>query len=184
MPRFNPERWKPTDDSSPGCRTLDPHSVVLRLAHDAETGRMGCPCGCGEFPRGAKAVFAMGHDARLRGILIRAHLMGIRIRYYCDHTLGDPADPYDVAAQYAWRAYLDEAVTRREGRNREVLRRALGSERLVQVGRWEYTGQVVAVYRMNDEDRYRIEYVNKAGDVKTASVAASESPLATEGAAT
>lgn len=180
MPRFNPDRWKPTDESSPGCITLDPHSVVLRVNIRDEDGRMGCPCGCGEFPLGTKAIFCMGHDARLRGKLIRAHLMGVRVRYYAGGVLGDPTDAEVLASQYAWKAYLDEAVMRREGRNREVLKRALGSERLVKVGRWEFTGQVVAVYRMNDEDRYRVEYVNKAGDIKTTSVAASDSPLAGE----
>lgn len=180
MPRFAPERWKPSDDSSPGYRTLDPQSVVLVVAHDVESGKLGCPCGCGEFPSGKTAIFKMGHDARLRGILIRAHLMGVPVRYYAGGVLSDPSPAERVAEQYYWKSYLDSAVMRREGKNREVLREALGSDRLVKVGRWEYTGQVVAVYRTNDTDMYTVKYVNKAGDTKTVKVPASDAPLAQE----
>ena len=34
--------------------------------------RVACRCGCGETPKGKKARFIPGHDARLRGILLRA----------------------------------------------------------------------------------------------------------------
>jgi hypothetical protein len=180
MPRFAPERWKPFDDSSPGYRTLDPHCVVLNVGFRPEgPGQaMGCPCGCGEFPLGDQATFRMGHDARMRGILIRAHLMGVRIRFHIDGTLADPVDPYDLADQYVWKSYLDSAVLKREGRNRELLRKAMKSDRLVRVGRWEYTGQVVAVFRKDGTDMYNVEYVNKAGDIRSIKVPASEAPLA------
>lgn len=176
MPRFAPEKWKPTDDSSEGFRTLDPTCVVLNVALDVERGRLGCPCGCGEFPLGEKAIFNMGHDARLRGKLIRAHLMGVRIRIHSDGTLGEPLSAELMAEQFDWVPYLEAAVLRREGKNREVLRRALGSERLVKVGRWEYTGQVVSVYRTKQADMYEIEYVNQAGDVKRVRVPADQAP--------
>lgn len=168
---------------------MDPTCVVLNVVHAVGSdavmhGRMmGCPCGCGGWPAGSKATFCMGHDARLRGILIRAHLMGVKIRYHVDGTLGDPVDPEQLAEQYHWTSYLHAAVLRREGSNREVLKRALGSERLVKVGRWDYTGQVVSVFRTNREDMYEIEYVNKAGDVKKVKVPASEAPLAEESVA-
>lgn len=180
MPRFAPERWKPTDDSSPGYRTLDPTCVVLNVSVSKYDGRLGCPCGCGDEPLGDKAIFKMGHDARLRGILIRTHLMGVRIRYHADGVLGDPTPAEDLAKQYHWTSYLESAVLRREGKNREVLRRALGSDRLVQVGRWQYTGQVAAVYRLNGHDMAEIEYVNQAGDAKKIRVPLSEAPMAQE----
>lgn len=176
MPRFNPEKWKPTDDSSEGFRTLDPHSVVLNVAvRWEEPGQsLGCPCGCGDFPLGDKATFRMGHDARLRGILIRAHLMGAKIRYHMEGTLGDPVDAEELAEHYYWKSYLDSAVMSREGKNREVLKRALKSDRLVKVGRWEFTGQVVAVYRLNRQDMFELEYVDKAGNVRRVRVPANE----------
>lgn len=184
MPRFAPEKWKPTDDSSEGYKTLDPECVVLNVALDLERGRLGCPCGCGGFPLGDDAKFAMGHDARLRGKLIRAHLMGVRVRIHSDGTLGNPMAAETFAEEFDWKAYLDAAVLRREGKNREVLRRALGSERLVKVGRWEYTGQVVSVFRTKDVDKFEIEYVNQAGDVKRTRVPATEAPTPNGGAST
>jgi hypothetical protein len=182
MPKFNSDRWKPVDDSSPGYRTLDPTCVVLNvgLRMEGPGSAMGCPCGCGEFPMSDRTTFCMGHDARLRGILIRAHLMGVKVRYYMGGTLSDPVDAEMLAEQYHWKSYLTGAVMRREGKNREVLKRALGTERLVKVGRWEYTGQVVAVFRTNREDMYEIEYVNQAGDIKKIKVPADEAPLARE----
>jgi hypothetical protein len=124
----------------------------------------------------------MGHDARLRGILIRAHLMGVEIAYATkwgaekgDLHIGTAEE---VAESYHWKSYLDAAVLKREGRNREVLRRALKTDRLVRVGRWEYTGQVVAVFREEGKDMFRIEYVNQAGEVKTMKVPAEDAPVA------
>jgi hypothetical protein len=177
MPRFNPDKWKPSDDTSDGYKTEDPECVVLNIALDLEHGRIGCPCGCGDFPLGSDAKFAMGHDARLRGKLIRAHLMGVRIRIISNQALGDPMAAESLAEEFGWMSYLDAAVLRREGKNREVLRRALQSERLVKVGRWDFTGQVVSVYRTKKVDMYEIEYVNKAGDVKRVRVPAEEAPL-------
>lgn len=175
MPRFNPNKWKPTDDSTPGLRTIDPQRVVLHTPSGA------CPCGCGIPPLGTKATFGMGHDARLRGKLIRAHLMGVEIREIdCKSIVeAQPNDGLvwtakDVAARYGWGSYLDSAVLRREGKNREVLRKALGSERLVHIGRWDFTGQVAAVYRTNNQDMFLIEYVNPAGEIRQKRVPASD----------
>lgn len=169
MPRFAPEKWKPGDDSSTGYATLDPECVVLNVSvsKDPRTKRpVSCPCGCGEFPLGDKATFCMGHDARLRGVLIRAHLMGASIRHHTDGVLSDPVAAITLAETHHWKSYLDSATVKREGKNREVLRRALGSPDLIRVGRWQYTGQVAAVYRLNGKGLVEIEYVNQAGDAK------------------
>lgn len=180
MPRFVANKWKPVDDSTPGYRTVDPTRVVLAQVY--EGARVGCPCGCKGYPLGDKAKFAMGHDARLRGKLIRAHLMGVEVVFVVNDVEVSPTSAVDVASLYGWKEYLDSAVLRREGKNREVLARALGSERLLQVGRWQTTGQVVAVYRdEKNTDMYNIEYVDGAGNVKRARVPADQSPLAEEG---
>lgn len=232
MPRFNQKRWLPAHDTTPGLKTVAPGAIVLlqvaslRPTRPGEsTGtryddydqahlkgtefsvqRLGCPCGCGEFPRGSKAEFCMGHDARLRGKLIRAYMTGTKIVYVMRAAFdtGDggevildsrvpewtsgPIDPLEIARRFevkgknfTWEHYLEEAVERREGKNREVLARAVGSKRLITVGRWEYTGQVAAVYRLDNEDYYEIEYVTKAGGVKKARVPAAETMPALEG---
>lgn len=181
MPRFNPRRWNPGKESSPGLRTVDPRRIVLAMSTETLTAnrdepeiRLGCPCGCGEMPRGTNAKFAMGHDARLRGKLIRAHLTGTEILYVVEGKQMPPLIAMQVAARYGWGHYLDAAILRREGKNREVLQRALGSTRLVRVGRWEYTGQVAAVYGTPDEAEYEIEYVTRQGDIRRTRVDAAD----------
>lgn len=180
MPRFSPTKYKPSDDSSPGHRTVDPRHVVLFVNEQTGDGaRLGCPCGCGEFPRGKNATFQMGHDARYRGILIRAHLSGTGIVRIVGRQRFVPETAMELA-KLEGKSFVDalkNAELRREGKNREVLRNALGSARLIKVGRWAYTGQVVAVYSTLDEEFYDIEYVTKLGERKVLKrVPASEAP--------
>jgi hypothetical protein len=185
MPKFNANKWKPTDDSSLGFRTTDPRRVVLNVLTREGAGdrisRMGCPCGCATMPVGAKAKFAMGHDATLRGKLIRAHLMGaeIKIIYNGSERDFDVWTAMKFAEMHGWKEYLDAAVLRREGKNREVLQKSIGHERLVRVGRWEYTGQVAAVYRdPTGSDIHIVEYVDRAGQVRRTRVLAEEEAAA------
>jgi hypothetical protein len=181
VPRFNANTWIPGHDSSPGHLTTDPSRVVLKWHYDRETDSFGCPCGCNGAPKGKKAKFAMGHDARLRGILIRAHLMAVEVLYVVNGARMEPKTAMEVAGKYDWQEYLEAAVLRREGKNREVLQKSIGSERLVKVGRWEYTGQVAAVYRTNNDDMFVVEYVDKAGTVRTTRIKAEDAPPAQGG---
>lgn len=196
-PKFNQKRWRPHHDTTPGYKTVAPDAIVLRIATHAEAGAgydgmRPCPCGCGEWPSNRGSIFRMGHDARLRGKLIRAHLTGTDI-VYVRGGVGDPeiaerVPAVEVARRYplkgknaTWEYYLNEAVERREGRNRELLQRALGSKRLISVGRWEYTGQVCAVYRLDGIDMYEVEYVTRGGDVRRKRVPKDETMPALEG---
>lgn len=190
MPRFNQARWNPSQDSSPQFiqRAIKEKKVFLERAYEgpgvtdrpSDAPLAGCPCGCGTFPKG-RGRFAMGHDARFRGILIRAHLTGTPIVYPV------AGEDHEAAAMELAKAYgasftkaLQDAELRREGKNREVLRKAIGSDRLIKVGRWEYTGQVVAVYGepgAPDDDSatvYEVEYVTKMGEKKRAKVDAAD----------
>lgn len=179
MPKFNANKWKPTDDSSLGFRTTDPRRVVLNVL--TTTDRVGCPCGCATMPVGKTAKFAMGHDATLRGKLIRAHLLGAEILfiYNGDEDTRSPCSAMEIAKEYGWKEYLEAAVLRREGKNREVLQRTIGNERLVRVGRWEYTGQIAAVYRdKTGSDMNEVEYVDRAGQVRRTRVLAEEETAA------
>ena len=181
MPRFVPDKWKPKDDSSEGYKTLDPESVVLHvsLRMEGPGSAMGCPCGCGDFPSGDKTTFCMGHDARLRGTLIRAHLMGVPIRYVLGDQVGETVSAKDVADGHFWTSYLEEAVLRRDGKNREVLRRAIDAGvRCLKYARWARSGQVTAIYQDKKPHMHFIEYVDQAGNIKTTRVRADESPLA------
>jgi histone H1/5 len=63
--RFNPTNYNPADDSSPGAPSNG--NLVLIYKDD-----QACRCGCGGAPKNPKRRFIQGHDARLKGMLIRA----------------------------------------------------------------------------------------------------------------
>ena len=173
MPRFNPEKWKPQDESSPGVYHLDPDCVVLlvdqRLSDDSRSIINGCPCGCGDFPASEKTTFCMGHDARLRGKLIRAHLMDVKVRYFYNNEatgLMEPVDAMSVAATHGWQEYLTSAALRRDGKNRELLRKALSHPDLAQAGKWDYTGGQVVVLFKPKKGMQDVMYVDRAGEIR------------------
>jgi hypothetical protein len=174
MPRFNPEKWKPEHESSPGVFHLDPERVVLLRVWYGDN--LSCPCGCGEA-LGDKSKFRMGHDARFRGILIRAHLMGVEVRWARDDgSLTDAHTAMVLAQDYGWQEYLTNAALRREGKNRELLRRALSNPDLLKAGKWAYTGgQVVVLFKPDPrKNTMDVMYVNQAGDIKKMKVPADQ----------
>ncbi len=168
MPKFNPNRWVPTDDSSLGFRTTDPKRVVLNVLR---TDREGCPCGCATMPVGAKARFSMGHDATLRGKLIRAHLMDVEIRlvYNGNEEQFEIYTAADLADLHHWKSYLDAAVMKREIANRQVVKKATESSECLEIGRWRYTGQVAAIYPSSTGD-FMVEHVDRAGAIRRTKV--------------
>jgi hypothetical protein len=181
MPHFNPKKYDPAADSSESCHGYADrtHFLTLEISTDAE-GRASCPCGCNEFPVGKKAVFLMGHDARMRGKLIRAHMTDTSVVFASEGGWSQPATAMDIAVRYG-ESFVDAlkaAVLRRDGKNREVVISALNSDRLIKVGRWSYTGQVVAVYGKAGDEEYDIEYVTKTGEKRRVRVPADQAPLA------
>lgn len=170
MPRFEIEKYNPAKDSSLEylAEAMLEGKVVLAVPEG------GCPCGCGEKPKSRGRTFAMGHDARYRGKLIRAHLTGTPVRVVGYDGTGEVA-ARELAAEHGWEIYLLEAEARRAQANERVARRArahkekeqnglVGKKRLVRVGRWEYTGQVVAVY--DDGKQVEVQYVTRLGETK------------------
>lgn len=80
MARFNPAKYDPANDSSVGTN-------VHRATAGDDNGFEGvilfvreghCICGC-LTKVGKKSRFAQGHDARYKGILLRAHRTGTEI---------------------------------------------------------------------------------------------------------
>lgn len=180
MGRLNIKKYDPVSESSQGEMAQElanaQGALVIQLdvePEQANPDRLTCRCGCGVLPAGKKALFMMGHDARLRGKLQRAHLTDTLTIEIVNGKARPPRPAMSVAAEHNWEKYLEAAETAREGKNRQVLRKAMNSKRLVKVGRWEYTGQVVAIYE-NGEDRYKVEYVTRTGDVKHTTVPAHE----------
>lgn len=170
MPRFVKSKYDPKKESSTDALSVktqkETGAVVLRRKDED-----GCPCGCGDASASKKTTFLMGHDARLRGKLIRAHLMEVGIVRILGKTVANAVPAMAVAKEYKWAKYLDEAIKRRDDQNKKVLAKATskkGAKRLIKVGKWDRTGQVVAVYRNGkDGDKVDIEYVTKDGKIQT-----------------
>lgn len=183
MPRFNIKKYSPANDSSAVFAKND--SGYVDLLVDEDRGRMTCLCGCGHPPTGVKTLFCMGHDARLRGVLIRAHLVGTHIRFLNrkEQPIFPTREPHpevpsegsamDVAAPLGWAKYLESASARKIRRGEDLVKSVIGSKRLIKVGRWEYTGEVAAILSTPDGDRLEVKYLTKTGEIKTALVNAS-----------
>ena len=180
MGRFNVAAWSPQKDSSPNVDYdglgVSPETSVVLVFPTVKS----CRCGCGETPATKTSLFAMGHDARYRGKLIRAHLTGTPIVL----VELDPKDgsvrsqttesAMSLSSPHGWQGYLHTAEEKQgptiraklEAANRRVVAAAVGPQvgdrRLVRVGRWDYTGQVLAIYE--DKGKVQIEYVSKKGD--------------------
>ena len=81
MNKYDPAQYKPVNDSTPSPASTDnPDSLVL-----VTDDRM-CPCGCTSVSRGKNSRFVMGHDARLRGKLIRAYTAEVPVLLVDDQT--------------------------------------------------------------------------------------------------
>lgn len=75
-----------------------------------EAKRPSCQCGCGEKPKGAKARFAMGHDARLKGMLVRASLAGVPVELTDGNGKSETVDPIALAKRHGWDATVKASV--------------------------------------------------------------------------
>lgn len=196
MARFNPQKYDPAEDSSPGTEQFRqspsaPKTLVLdwTQVESSEGAGRACPCGCREL-LAANSRFRMGHDARLRGKLVRAHVTGTDVTIVKGRDVS-VASAVAIAEQFSsplldWKSALREAEGRYSGSrskadaaNAEILARAkqakedeqngrlkVGDRKLVKVGRWNYTGQVIAVYQVDGEAEF--EYTDAKGHVKTA----------------
>lgn len=176
MGRFAASKYKPVNDSSPEYAGRDLSNVLLRLPA-REDGTLGCPCGCMTFPASPKSTFKMGHDARLKGILIRAHLTGTQIVIIAGDRTMAPKPAMAVAKQHDWEHYLIDAETRRDAK-RPSVHVAIGTVRRVKVGRWFYEGTVKAV-RRNSSDAlvWDINYTDKKNVERVATVPAGSAPV-------
>lgn len=180
MNRFKADRYDPRADSSfgyanGGVRTEYIHDVILET--EGNDPRF-CPCGCAEAPRGKTAVFGMGHDARLRGKLARALAGGSRIVLTdTNHAVCEVLEPTEMASRFStekldWvesiktsakKAKRSAADTAEEAILQKALGPQVGDTKLIKIGRWEYTGSIVAIYETDGATEF--EYADKGGSV-------------------
>ena len=176
MPRFFPKKYDPLADSA-GGGIVSFEEMAAMVRHQGgivlARGAGDCRCGCGDRPKGPKSVFCMGHDARLRGRLLRAHLMGVQVHILDGEGVAwSHEEPLREAHRHGWENTLLEAEAARDAKNAAVVKTArdyTGRKVLVKVGRWEYTGQVAAIY--DDGEEFEIDYVTRTGERKRTRVA-------------
>jgi hypothetical protein len=206
MARFRPDRYDPRVDSSPNTEAWRPghkrnpdglEGVILdwRPLPSPHEHMTPCPCGCRKPVTGARsrAKFVVGHDARLKGILSRAHVTATPV-YILTAPMPNgkglaglatvtPYQAVEVAAEmssksYDWVTAVSDAADRLGGdlvakqyaADRRVLAAALnpkGGRSLLHVGKWEQTGHLLAVYIGPDLNRY-YEWTSDSGTVRTA----------------
>lgn len=172
MHKFSPARYDTRDDSTEGL----PHrpDAVSLLVGDGF-----CACGCGDAPAGKKAKFCMGHDARLKGKLTRAHSAKVQIALVQETTgVAHVIDPLEYADQFStskvdWRQLVLDAAGKIQERRgvidkraaeRRVLERAT-ADGAVRVGRWDKTGGAAAIY-LREDGSYEVEYVDEIGRIR------------------
>lgn len=83
----------------------------------------GCLCGCGS-PVNARRRFAQGHDARLKGHIIRAWRKGGKVVISVVNQLFKTDDPQELAHHLGWGRFLTEL----KGRKRQTKEQQAGKE--------------------------------------------------------
>lgn len=181
MARFNPVTYDPKADSSKGHEKhrKDGFDGVVLIVGEGE-----CPDGCGGKPNSKKRTFVQGHDARFKGILIRAASTGTKVR-----TVGPKGTTDKTALQIAGSfGFSDQVKSGSEGHQAKAKIRAakaearatakdaveeakrtkatakgdlVGEKRPVKVGRWTYEGTITAV----NGKVATVEYEKKDGTV-------------------
>lgn len=157
MSSFDPATWSPGHDSSPeyADRADSEGIVFIDVSHEA------CLCGC----RGAtESRFVPGHDARLKGKLIRAHLMETPVWWSRDSR---SITPLELASRFGWREWLEKAEQRRWKKCLELAGRAEDApDDVVKAGIWDKTGMPFVIFRTKKPQWWRMEYVDRAGKSK------------------
>ena len=103
MPRFNPNTYDPSTDSSPGATSNG--NLVLVYDKDGLT----CRCGCGQTPKNPKRHFVQGHDARLKGALIRAAATDTKVVIKEGNKTHAPITAVVAAKALGWGAIVSKA---------------------------------------------------------------------------
>lgn len=125
-------------------------------------GRLSCPCGCGDTPKGKRTTFCMGHDARLRERIIRAHLLEKTVAITSDDGRTREGSALEIAEmEYNWQHYLEQAKQRVDLACGTLIKKAKGNPRLEKLGKTDEF-PVVAVYR-NKNGSCDLESIDRLG---------------------
>lgn len=171
--KFNPSKYDPAADSSPktgGYRQTkgdtEPGFEGVILVTTSGKGVRLCQCGCGgsnDSIAAEKSDFLQGHDARLKGILIRAFVTGTEVNIL-DGGMARSTDAMTLAKPRSWDRFLTNAKVRHESKGSGRANKGpVGEKRLVKVGRWEHEGVVIGV----KGDKLEVSYESGKGAKRT-----------------
>jgi len=116
-----------TDTNDTPTIPNDTPDMILDLSPVTVTvTRTPCACGCGEMPQRPTARFVPGHDAKLKSMLIKAHLDGVQVIQLTDKAGTRDLSPLELATELDWDGFLlvaerkrDREVAAREARKAE-----------------------------------------------------------------
>lgn len=119
-------------------------------------------------------IYAPGHDAKLKGALIKRYLADEPF-IQLDGGMLIHGDPMEVARQLGWDHFLvaayarraDKAEAKRERAAAKIAARQAVQAGQVKIGRWTY--DIVKILG-EFTDEVEVEYRTKQGDLKTAMV--------------
>lgn len=190
MKRFDPTTYDPTTDSS---KIGKGDANTVRISRGTDKA-LTCQCGCGNTSErivAGKSRFLQGHDARFKGVLIRAYLADAQLTID-----GKLTTALDEAKSQGWIKLLSEAKARHaarpvprkrstgakpsdkpksqkkgkgtapKGSDSPTASMFKGDVYPVKVGRHQFDGVIQIVY----SDAIVVEYKTKGGDVKTTTV--------------
>jgi len=111
---------------------------------------------CGQMTTNA---FKPGHDARLKGALIKAYRGGYQL-----HLNGRHLDPMDVASERGWEHFLKHELKPRPKRERKSSAKAGFNPVTVKIGRATYDA---VISNDVDDDHVEVAYQDRSGKSKT-----------------
>lgn len=94
-----------------------------------EVVQQTCLDGCGGVPTGKKSRFIQGHDATLKGRLIRAHINAVPVAIVVNGQRNEMS-ALEYAADLNWDRFLVEATAREEDKRQRIQARKEDMERL------------------------------------------------------
>jgi hypothetical protein len=89
-------------------------AVLDRTPVEVTVVRTPCLCGCGGFPAREGARFIPGHDAKLKSMLIKAHLEGVEKITIKNGDESRDVTPLEMATELDWQPFLEHAMLRAE----------------------------------------------------------------------
>lgn len=180
VPAMNTKRllmhdYDPRADSTPGMESVHasyPGYLVLYVQGGF------CECGCDQ-PRASRSRFLPGHDAKLKGKLMRALAADAEVALVGVDGEIRITPAADVARYYNWYDKVRSGAERLIARSTTPIaaEKRLAAEvesrkdGLVEFGRWDKTGRAMASWRLADGS-LEVKYVTPSGTIEVVNMAA------------